>query len=51
MTPPTPGADAPLIFMLRLGFMPRNRPRLLTTDAEFLFLEEWVNNQCPDDPV
>jgi hypothetical protein len=51
VTPPTPGADAPLIWLLRLGLMPRNRPRLPPTEAEFLFLEEWVNGQCPDDPV
>ena len=49
--PPGPGQDAPLIRMLRLGFMPRNRPPLATTDPEFMFLEDWVRNQCPDEPA
>lgn len=48
---PAPGVDAPLIRQLRLGTMPRNRPPLATTGDEFLFLEDWVNNGCPDDPV
>ena len=51
MRPSAPGIDAPLMFMLRQGLMPRNRPRLLSTDAEFLFLKEWVDDGCPDDPV
>ncbi|MBL8814341.1 MAG: hypothetical protein JNM43_29505 [Planctomycetaceae bacterium] len=52
VTPPGPGQDAPLINVLRTGLMPGGRrPKLKPTDAEFLFLEEWVGNQCPDDPA
>lgn len=51
VTPPAPGQDAPLIEVLRNRSMPRSRPPLPTTESDFLFLEDWVNQQCPDEPV
>jgi hypothetical protein len=49
--PPTAGGDAPLIANIRSGFMPMNRPRLAPADSEFIFLEDWIRNGCPDDPL
>ena len=46
-----PGTDPPLIRRLRTGDMPRNRSPLLPTEPEFQFLETWVKNGCPDDPI
>ncbi|HTG09136.1 MAG TPA: ferritin-like domain-containing protein [Bradyrhizobium sp.] len=51
VTPVVPGTDSPMIRRLRTGDMPRNRPPLSPTEPEFLFLEAWVKNGCPDDPV
>ena len=51
VAPPAAGEDALLIEYLRSGAMPKRRPRLPATEDEFLFFEQWVNNQCPDDPV
>jgi len=51
VTPVIPGTDPPLINMLRTEDMPRDRPSLSPTEAEFLFIEEWIKNGCPDDPL
>ena len=51
VTPIIPGTDSPLIRRLRSGDMPRNRPPLPPTEAEFRFIEEWIKNGCPDDPL
>ena len=51
VTPVIPGTDPPLIRKLRTGDMPRNRPPLPPTEAEFLFLAEWLKKGCPDDPL
>jgi hypothetical protein len=51
VTPAVPGTDSPIIRKLRSGDMPRHRPPLLPTEPEFLFLEAWVKDGCPDDPV
>jgi hypothetical protein len=50
-TPPEPGADAPLVDMLRSQRMPLGRPKLPEDSAEFLVVESWVADNCPDDPV
>jgi len=49
--PPSPGADASLVEKLRSGAMPRGRPRLDVLGSEFRFLEQWIADGCPDDPL
>jgi hypothetical protein len=49
--PAFPGADAPLVSKLRTGDMPRGRAPLSPTGADFRFIEQWVKDGCPDDPV
>ncbi len=46
-----PGFDPPLTGKLRKGDMPRERTALPPTGADFLFIEQWVKDGCPDDPV
>jgi Ferritin-like len=48
---PSPGADAPLIRMLRNQSMPRGRPKLPPDSEEFQLLERWVADGCPDESV
>jgi hypothetical protein len=48
-TPPSPGADAPIIDMLRTQQMPQGRPKLVTDSEEFKLVENWVNDGCPDE--
>jgi Ferritin-like len=50
-TPPAPGEDAPMIFMLRSQSMPAGRPPLAEESEEFLLVERWVADGCPDDTV
>jgi Ferritin-like len=50
-TPPSPGADAPIIEMLRNQAMPQGRPKLATDSEEFRLLESWVIDGCPDEGI
>lgn len=47
-TPPSPDEDAPMVAMLRSGAMPKRRPRLPETGEEFLLIERWVADGCPE---
>ena len=49
--PPPHPEDAPLIDMLRTGFMPKGRPRLAEESEEFRLVERWVADGCPDDTI
>ncbi len=46
-----PNEDAPIVARLRSGSMPKQRPKLDKTGPEFLLIEKWVADGCPDDPV
>jgi Ferritin-like len=50
-TPPSPGADAPLVDMLRRQEMPQDRPKLPPDSEEFRLVERWVADGCPDEAV
>jgi hypothetical protein len=50
-TPPEPGTDAPLVEMLRSQTMPLGRPKLPPDSSEFLVVESWVADGCPDDTL
>jgi hypothetical protein len=50
-TSPAPGADAPMVEMLRNQTMPQGRPKLPPDSSEFLVVERWVADGCPDDTV
>ncbi|GAA1636730.1 hypothetical protein GCM10009679_47360 [Saccharothrix algeriensis] len=50
-TPPSPGEDALLVAMLRGQSMPLARPKLPEDSGEFLLVEQWVNDGCPDSDV
>jgi hypothetical protein len=49
-TSPSPGAEAPLIDMLRRQ-MPMGRPKLPPESEEFRLVERWVVDGCPDEGV
>jgi hypothetical protein len=48
---PVAGGDPLIIRELRGKSMPRSRPKLEANDPEFVFLEQWIKDGCPDDPV
>ena len=48
-TSPSPGADAPLVDMLRRQEMPQDRPKLAPESEEFRLVERWVVDGCPDE--
>ena len=48
-TPPSPGADAPIIDILRRQRMPQGRSKLATDSEEFKVVQEWVADGCPDE--
>jgi hypothetical protein len=50
-TSPSPGADAPIIDMLRRQKMPQDRPKLPEDSEEFRLVESWVVDGCPDERV
>jgi hypothetical protein len=48
-TIPGPGEDAPMVDMLRTRSMPQSRPKLDEDSPEFLVVEKWVADGCPDE--
>ena len=40
-----------MIFQLRNGTMPFDRPPLAVDGDEFRLVEKWVADGCPDDPI
>jgi Ferritin-like len=50
-TPPSPGADAPIVEMLRTRAMPQGRPAVPEDSEEFKLVEKWVVDGCPDESV
>jgi Ferritin-like len=50
-TPPPGRKKAPLIDVLQSGFMPSGRPPLAEESDEFLLVERWVADGCPDDTI
>jgi hypothetical protein len=47
--PTSPGADAPIVEMLRTRSMPQGRPKVSEDSEEFKLVESWVVDGCPDE--